>query len=118
MQRIGAAPVGTGLACPSCAGPTSKAVSRRSATDIVLRGPVPDDRRLAIVACSDSGRGILSVLCPRLQERNDPPLSALASQGRQVLDDLSGRLEQRVASWMAEVELPKADHRNRHERNG
>ena len=36
----------------------------------------------------------------------------------QALDDLIGKLEARVASWMTDVELPKADRRHRHKSTG
>lgn len=99
-------------------GPTSKAVSQLVAKAIVTRSPVPNDRRQVVIALTARGRDIFDALYPIVQELNERLLSALAPQERQTLDDLIGKLEERVASWMADVELPKADRRHRHKSAG
>jgi DNA-binding MarR family transcriptional regulator len=99
-------------------GPTSKAVSQLVAKAIVTRSPVPNCRRQVVIALTARGREIFDALYPIVQELNERLLSALAPQERQALDDLIGKLEQRVASWMTDVELPKADRRHRHKSTG
>lgn len=99
-------------------GPTSRAISQLVAKAIATRSPVPSDRRHVVIALNDRGREIFEALYPIVQELNERLLSALAPQERQALDELIGKLERRVASWMTDVELPKADRRHRHKRTG
>lgn len=99
-------------------GPTSKAISQLVAKAIVTRSPVPNDRRHVVIALTARGREIFDALYPTVQELNERLLSVLSPQERQALEDLIGKLEQRVASWMADVELPKADRRHRHQGSG
>lgn len=42
----------------------------------------------------------------------------MTGEERQALDDFIGKLEARVASWMADVDLPKAARRHRHRSTG
>lgn len=95
-------------------GPTSKAVSQLVAKGIARRDPVPSDRRQVVIALNARGREIFDALHPVVQELNERLLSALTPQERQALDGLIGKLEQRVATWMTDVDLPKADRRHRH----
>lgn len=99
-------------------GPTSKAVSQLVAKSIVTRSQVPKDRRQVVLALTERGREIFHALYPIVQELNERLLSALAPDERQALDDLIGKLEKRVASWMTDVELPKADRRHGHKSTG
>lgn len=99
-------------------GPTSKAVSQLVAKAIVTRNPVPNDRRQVVIALTERGREIFDALYPIVQELNERLLAVLEPEERQVLDDLIGKLEKRVTSWMADVELPKADRRHRQQRTG
>lgn len=99
-------------------GPTSKAVSQLVTKSIVTRNPVPNDRRHVVLALTARGQAIFDALHPIVEELNEQLLSALTPAERQVLDDLIGKLEQRVASWMTEVELPKADRRRGHKEAG
>jgi DNA-binding MarR family transcriptional regulator len=99
-------------------GPTSKAVSQLVAKAIVTRNPVPNDRRQVVIALTERGREIFDALYPIVHELNERLLSALAPEERQALEDLIGKLEKHVASWMADVELPKADRRHRHQSAG
>lgn len=99
-------------------GPTSKAISQLVAKSIVTRSPVPNDRRQVVIALTAHGRDIFDALYPIVQELNERLLSTLAPDERLALEDLIGKLEQRVASWMTDVELPKADRRHRHKRPG
>ncbi len=99
-------------------GPTSKAVSQLVAKSIVTRSPVPQDRRQVIIALTTRGREIFDALYPIVQELNERLLAALAPDERQTLDALIGKLEERVAYWMTDVELPKADRRHRHKSMG
>lgn len=98
--------------------PTSKAVSQLLAKTIVTRSPVPNDRRQVIIALTARGREIFEALYPIVQELNERLLSALAPEERQALDALIGKLEKHVASWMSDVELPKADRRHGHRSAG
>ena len=100
------------------AGPTSKAVSQLVAKSIVTRNPVPNDRRQVVIALTTRGREIFDALYPIVQELNERLLSALSPEERQTLDELIGKLEERVVSWMADIELPKADRRRRHKFEG
>ena len=99
-------------------GPTSKAVSQLVAKAIVTPTPVPNDRRQVVIAMTERGRKIFDALYPIVHELNERLLSALAPEERQALDDLIGKLEKRVASWMTDVELPKADRRHGHKSAG
>ena len=107
--------IGAGRLAP---GPTSKAVSQLVAKAIVTRSPVPNDRRQVVIALTERGRKIFDALYPIVHELNERLLSALAPEERQALDDLIGKLEKRVASWMTDVELPKADRRHGHKSAG
>ena len=98
--------------------PTSKAVSQLVAKSIVSRSPVPNDRRQVVIALTARGQEIFDELYPIVQELNERLLSELAPQERQALDELIGKLEKRVASWMTDVELPKADRRHGHKGTG
>ena len=99
-------------------GPTSKAVSQLVAKSLVTRSPVPNDRRHVVIALTSRGRDIYDALYPIVQELNERLLSALEPDERKVLEDLIGKLEQRVASWMTDVDLPKADRRHRNKSPG
>lgn len=99
-------------------GPTSKAVSQLVAKSLVTRSPVPKDRRHVVIALTARGRDIFDALYPIVQELNERLLSALEPDERTVLENLIGKLEQRVASWMTDVELPKADRRHRNKSTG
>jgi DNA-binding MarR family transcriptional regulator len=98
--------------------PTSKAVSQLVARSIATRSPVPNDRRQVIIALTALGREIFDALYPIVQGLNERLLSALEPKERQTLEDLIGKLEARVASWMNDVELPKADRRHRNRKTG
>jgi DNA-binding MarR family transcriptional regulator len=95
-------------------GPTSKAVSMLTNKGLATRTPLPNDRRQVVIALTAGGQSIFDELYPVVQDLNERLLCALTPEERHAFLGIMSKLEQRVTTWMSDVELPKADRRHGH----
>lgn len=95
-------------------GPTSRAISMLTEKGLAARTLQPNDRRKVTIQLTPRGKEIFDALYPVVQDLNERLLSALTDDERRVLELLVSKLQERVATWVTDIELPKADRRHGH----
>jgi DNA-binding MarR family transcriptional regulator len=90
-------------------GRTSKAVSELVAKQLVVRRPLPNDRRQVEIALTDAARAIYEALFPEVVALNRELLSILSAAEAAALDATLKRLQEHADQILARAGLPKAD---------
>lgn len=93
-------------------GPTSRTISMLTDKGLAARTLLPNDRRKVTIELTPRGREIFEALYPLVQDLNERLLSALSDEERRMLELLVSKLQERVATWVTDIELPKADRRH------
>lgn len=94
-------------------GRTSKTVSDLVRKNLLVRTPLPQDRRYAELALTEAARDIYNALFPVVVQLNQSLLSGLTPADVQHFDAVLAQLQQRAAQRTLVHDLPKADRRKR-----
>ena len=92
-------------------GRTSKTVSDLVRKNLLVRTPLPQDRRYAQLTLTDAAREIYAALFPVIVQLNQSLLDGLAPADVQHFDAVLAQLQQRAAQQPLAQDLPKADRR-------
>jgi DNA-binding MarR family transcriptional regulator len=90
---------------------TSRALARLQARGLVVRQAVANDRRLAHVSLTETGRALHARMLPRLAAINGAILAGLADDDVVQLHRLLDALQQQATQVLSASAWPKADRR-------
>jgi DNA-binding MarR family transcriptional regulator len=94
-------------------GRTSKTVSDLVRKSLLVRTPLPQDRRYAQLRLTEAAQAIYDALFPVVVDLNQSLLSGLDPADVQHFDTVLAQLQQRAAQRSLPQDLPKADRRKR-----
>ena len=92
-------------------GRTSKTVSDLVRKNLLVRTPLPQDRRYAELRLTDAAQAIYKDLFPVVVRVNQALLGGLDPADVAHFDAVLAQLQQRAEQWTFDEELPKADRR-------
>lgn len=92
-------------------GRTSKTVSDLVRKNLLVRTPLPQDRRYAELRLTDAAQAIYNDLFPVVVRVNQSLLAGLDPTDVQHFDAVLAQLQQQAGQWAFDEELPKADRR-------